>query len=211
MAHDDHIREKAIYLRTQKQMSLNELIEHLHLPRTTIYGWIKDIPLSRPHRQSIGQVKGTAAMRAKYAALRDDAYQQGWEEAPELIKDPTFRDFVVLYMAEGTKRNRNSVEIVNSDPKIVRLAYKWIQKLTHKPLVCRIQYHADHDENELMHYWGEVLEIDPQTIRFLRKSNSNQLSKRQFRSQYGIISINVSDTYLRARLQAWMDFIKTQW
>lgn len=86
-------------------MTLDEIVERLVLPRTTIYEWIKDLPLGKP-RSTAGQVKRVAAMQAKYQRLRDDAYAQGKAEYETLAADPTFRDFVVLYIAEGYKRDR---------------------------------------------------------------------------------------------------------
>lgn len=62
MAHDAHLREKAIYLRTKHNMTLDEIIEHLGLPRTTIYYWIKDIPIPKTQKQTERQILGTKAM-----------------------------------------------------------------------------------------------------------------------------------------------------
>src|SRR5512145_1351785 len=110
MAHRyDHLRDKAIKMRTEQNYTLEEIMECLALPKTTVYYWIKDLPIPWTNKQSEAQRKGTAANQAKCAALRDQAYQRGLAEAPELLQDMTFRDFVVLYMAEGYKRNRNVV------------------------------------------------------------------------------------------------------
>jgi AcrR family transcriptional regulator len=168
-------------------MTLEEIVERLKLPKTTVYYWIKDIPIPRTEKQTIAQRNGTLAMQAKFAALRERAYQQGLAEAPELLKEPTFRDFVVLYMAEGSKR------------------------FTSKDFYYTLQYHAGHDVDELKRYWSNTPGITPEDIKAQRKSNSGKLSGRQFRSQYGLLTVQVSDTYLRARLQAWMDFVKSQW
>jgi hypothetical protein len=51
----------------------------------------------------------------------------------------------------------------------------------------------------------------PALIKELRKSNSHELTGRNFRFIHGLLSINTGDTYFRARLQAWMDFVKGQW
>lgn len=209
----DHLREKAIQLRTQRNMTLDEIVERLALPKTTIYYWIKDIPIPRTERQSEAQRKRGEKNRERFAVLREAAYQQGMAELPELLKDVTFRDFVILYMAEGYKRNRNSIAFVNSDAKMVKLGHYWIKKLTQnqKGIEYYIQCHVDHDEDELKCYWAEVVGINPDQIKIMRKSNSGQLAGRQFRSPYGLLTVRVGDTYLRARLQAWMDFIKSQW
>ena len=56
-------------------------------------------------------------MKAKYKALRDAAYRQGWEEYDELILEPGFRDFVCMYIAEGYKKKPiTTFSIANSDP-----------------------------------------------------------------------------------------------
>lgn len=207
-----HLRQKAIELRTQHQMSLDEIVERLQLPRGTIYYWIKDIPIPRRRpEQNYAQQIGTKAMQAKFAALRQQAYEQGCAEAPEFMQDPTFRDFVVLYMAEGAKRNRNRVSFVNSDPYLVKLAHRWMSHFSRNKLDYYLQYHADHNVEELQEFWGNLLNIQPLQVKPQRKSNSGQLKGRQFRSVYGVLTIETDDTYFRAKLQAWMDFVKTQW
>jgi hypothetical protein len=48
-------------------------------------------------------------------------------------------------------------------------------------------------------------------INLQRKSNSNQLAKRTWRSEFGVLTVCASDTYLRAEMQAWMDWIRDLW
>ena len=93
-------------------------------------------------------------MQAKYKRLRDEAYERGLAEYDELIAIPTFRDFVVLYIAEGTKKNRNAVTICNSDPAIVAMAAGWLSILSVRKLAFSVQYHADQDLDELRRHWG---------------------------------------------------------
>jgi hypothetical protein len=128
-----------------------------------------------------------------------------------LSQDRSFRDFICLYIAEGFKRNRNRVAIGNSDPAVMVLAVEWLRRLTVRPLVFTLQHHADQDVDELRRFWEPVLEIDPGTIRFQRKSNSGQLAGRNWRSAHGVIAVTVNDTLLRARLQAWIDLTRERW
>ncbi|MFN8372333.1 MAG: hypothetical protein U0694_05590 [Anaerolineae bacterium] len=211
MSHDTHLREKAIRLRTDQHMTLEQIVERLQLPKTTVYGWIRHLPIPRTNKQNAAQRKGTHSMQAKYKAQREAAYQQGWAEAPTLLQDATFRDFVVLYMAEGYKRDRNRVSICNSDKLIMQLAQRWLSKLSSRKLVYRIQYHVDQNLDEIKQYWAEAFAIRPEDIGLQRKSNSGKLAGRQFRSVYGVLEISIRDTNLRAKLQSWMDFIKQQW
>jgi hypothetical protein len=45
----------------------------------------------------------------------------------------------------------------------------------------------------------------------MRKSNSNQLAGRTWRSEHGVLTVTTHDTYFRARLQAWVDLLRRRW
>jgi hypothetical protein len=116
-----------------------------------------------------------------------------------------------MYIGEGSKRNRNTVAICNSDPKVMVLADFWMRRFASNPLRYAVQYHADQDLKELTSFWAKMLEIDAAQIRLQRKSNSNQLKARSWRSRWGVLTISSSDTYFRARLQAWIDRTTEEW
>jgi hypothetical protein len=215
MAYPTYLRQRARDLRVTKKLSLDEIAERLALPKTTVYYWIKDLPLGRTRRETgwpdSARRKGNAAMRRKYRLLREDAYERGAAEYDVLINVPTFRDFVALYIAEGYKRCRNVVSIANSDERVIVVAVSWMRRLTNHALTYSVQYHADQNLDEVCAYWGAVLGIDGSTIALQRKSNSNQLKHRTWRSKHGVLTVRVSDTLLRARLQAWIDRIRDDW
>lgn len=215
MAHAPYIRNKARELRISKKLTIDELAERLALPRTTIYYWVKDLPIERSDSggrfPTHGQRLGNRAMQRKYKALRDEAYAQGERSFEKLVVEASFRDFVCLYMAEGYKRNRNVVSIANSDPAIILVAQHWMCRLSERQPCYSIQYHADQKLDELTSFWGSKLGVEPVTIRLQRKSNSNQLAGRTWRSQYGVMSVTCNDTLFRARLGAWMDCLRKSW
>jgi hypothetical protein len=201
MAHPAYLCEKARELRTEK-LSLLEISARLALPKTTIFYWIRDLPnpelkyADTPARAR-SRAKAARSNVARFKALRDAAYRRGWDEYAELSTEPTFRDFVTLFLAEGYKRTRNKVSVANSDPAVLSVCQRWIRRLSGRKLTYSIQYHAD--------------QIHPSLIRLQRKSNSNGLAARTWRSRYGVLTVTCSDTYLRSRMQAWMDCLREQW
>ena len=209
VAYPAYVREKARTLRVEKHLSIDELAERLALPKTTIYYWVRDLPLGRPRREN-GH-PGNRAMCRKYRLLREAAYEQGKLEFPALIGNLSFRDFVCLYMAEGYKRSRNVVSVCNSDPAIVVLCAQWVRHFARNPVVYSVQYHADQEVEGLKRFWAEHLSVRPDEIRLVRKSNSGRLSGRTWRSRYGVLSISAGDTLFRSRLQAWMEGLQEQW
>jgi excisionase family DNA binding protein len=215
MSHPDYLRLKARQLRIERRYTIDELAERLALSRSTIYYWVRDLPIpgSGPGGEFplSARRKGTLAMQRKYRLLREAAYQEGVESFEALSVDPTFRDFVCMYIGEGYKRNRNSVSICNSDPTVVTLGNRWLRRLSSRRPHYAIQYHVDQDLSELQAFWSRTLDVEPEVLRLQRKSNSNQMSGRMWRSQYGVLAVGVSDTLLRARLQAWMDLVRKSW
>jgi hypothetical protein len=215
MTHPAYLREKARQLRTAKQLTIDELADRLALSRSTIYYWVRDLPIpgSNPRGEwpAGAQALGCRAMRTKYRRLREEAYAEGRAMFEDLMHEPTFRDFLCLYMAEGSKRSRNVVALCNSDVEIVKLANRWICRFASNPVTYSIQYHADQDLQELVEFWGAELGIDPESIGLQRKSNSNGLRGRTWRSKYGVLTVRSADTYFRARLQAWIDCLRETW
>jgi transcriptional regulator with XRE-family HTH domain len=210
VAHPKYIRDKARQMRVEKDLTIDEIAERLAISRQTIFYWVKDVPLKKSPRR-IDYEARAVENSLRYKKLRDDAYDEGRRQYDDLVKLPSFRDFVCMYIGEGSKRNRNVVAICNSNPNVMVLADHWIRRFTRNPIRYSIQYHADQNPEELRRMWADLLGIDTDEIRLQRKSNSNQLTGRTWRSRYGVLTISTSDTYFRARLQAWIDRIVAEW
>lgn len=214
MAHPAYLKEKARQLRREKKLTIDELAERLALPRTTIYCWVNDIEIDRkPHATwpESARRKGNGAMQRKYRLLREAAYDEGIEEFFHWDGYPTFREFVCMYIGEGYKRNRNRVSIANSNPAVMKLATYWLRRLSPNLVWFSLQYHEDQDVEELREFWARELGTSPESISLQRKSNSRQMNRRSWRSAHGVLTAGVNDTYLRARLQAWIDLVEGGW
>jgi transcriptional regulator with XRE-family HTH domain len=211
MAHPKYLREKARELRTKKKLTIDELSERLLVSRTTIYYWVRDIPIPYTRDPALAQQRASRTTRKKHRLKREAAYEEGRASYAELAADPTFRDFVNLYIGEGYKRSRNRVALGNSDPSVVALASLWIRRLGANKVTYRLQYHVDQDPAELCQFWSWILNAPIGAFCLQRKSNSNQLTGRIWRSRFGVLSVDCADTMLRARLEAWMDRVKEDW
>jgi hypothetical protein len=197
-------------MRIEKDLTIDEISERLGISRQTIAYWVTDLPLKK-RRSNPGQRLGNQAMQRNYQQRRDDAYARGWAEFDDLVREPSFRDFVCMYIGEGYKRSRHTVSLCNSDPKVVVLADRWIRRFASNPVKYSVQYHADQDIAEIRRFWADLLHIEPAAIRVQRKSNSNQLNGRTWRCLHGVLNVVSNDTLFRARLQAWIDRLGQEW
>ncbi len=125
-----HLKEKARALR-HKGATLTEICEQLALNKSTVHGWIKEIAIPATAQQTEQRRRASQANRRKHAAVREQWYNEAYQQAGEILQDALIRDFVVLYAAEGYKRNRNQVSICNSNLAIMRMAHEHIQRLSH--------------------------------------------------------------------------------
>jgi hypothetical protein len=216
MAYPEYLREKARALRVKRKLSLLEIADRLALPKTTVWYWIRDLPdpeikyRDTPGR-SRARLEQSRRMKAEYQRRRKDAYQRGWDEFAVLAAEPTFTDFVCMYIGEGYKRSRNAVALANSDPRVIRLADYWIRRFARNRVTYQFQYHEDQDPVYLRKFWSFGLGVSPELITYQRKSNSGRLSGRTWRSKFGVLAVRVHDTALRMRLQAWMDRTQDRW
>jgi hypothetical protein len=216
MTHPPYLKAKARELRTKRKMFLDEIAQCLALGKTTVWYWIRDLPDPEikngdtPRRRRAREA-AARSNRARFKAIRDAAYRQGWDEFALLDAEPGFRDFVCMYIGEGYKRNRNVVSIANSDPRVVRLGDYWIRRFSKNTVRYSFSYHADQDPEYLVLFWSSYLGVEQKLIAAKRKSNSGQLSGRQWRSKFGVLSVTAADTQLRARLQGWIDRVQDGW
>jgi hypothetical protein len=216
MAYPDYIRDKARRLRIDRKLPLDEIAERLAIPKGTVYYWIRDLPdpqikyRDTPARAR-ARAKGARLNTERCKMLRETAFRRGVAEYPTLCLEPTFRDFVCMYIGEGYKRSRNVVALSNSDPKVVPLADYWIRRFSKNPVKYQVHFHADQDPVHLVDFWSIGLDVDPRLISVQRKSNSGKLSGRTWQCKHGVLSVRANDTEFRARLQAWMDCTREAW
>jgi hypothetical protein len=206
-------------------LTVDQLAARLALPRSTIYYWVRDLPLrerrgggrgGRGPRGGSARLgrggEGSAVAKRVPRAAQDAAYAEGLSSYEELAAQPTFRDFVCLYITQGDQRDRTRVALTNSDPAVMRLVNRWLWRLTDKSPFLSIHYEPDQSLNELRRFWSETIGAEARTIRVQQGASTGAPPEGpSWRSRHGVLTVTVDDTLLRARLQAWMYRTRESW
>ncbi len=216
MTHSRYLRNMARLLRVERQLSVDQLAARLALPRSTVYYWVRDLPLhgERDEARASAAGEGPGEATGEAEAIRPgqaSAYEQGLSSFDDLAAQPTFRDFVCLYILEGYKRDRERVAVANGDPAVMRLANRWIWRLTDCSPSLSLSCKPDQSIGELRRFWGETIGATADAIRARGARDAEPLHRWGPAPVHGVLTIAVEDRLLRARLQAWMCRLREGW
>jgi hypothetical protein len=218
MAHSRYLRDMTRLLRVERQLTVDQLAQRLALPRSTIYYWVRDLPLpaARGDAGSQAAPTGVAAPPEPNAVAghEESAYEEALRSFDDLAVQPTFRDFLSIYILDGYKRDRTRVALANADPAVMRLVNRWLWRLTDKSPSLSVRCQPDQGVGELRRFWSETVGVQTDAIR-ARRAAEDELSRRSHQwgppPLHGVLTITVEDTLLRARLQAWMRRMRESW
>lgn len=206
----DHLREKAVLLRNNG-ISLTKICKMLNKSKGTVYEWIKNIEVKIHPDYTEMRERASIAMRKKYKTLRDAAYSEGQCIYQQRKNDVSFRDFILIYLTEGFRKTQNSVQVANSNSNIIKVSQHIIKQFTTKKIDYCVQYHIDQNIDVLRKFWSDELKINSSEIKFILKSNSGKMKGRNWNCVNGVMTIRTHDTYFRAKIQAWMDLVESEW
>ncbi len=198
-------------LRVEQQLTVDELAVRLSLPRSTIYYWVRDLPLRGPRSQMRGEGRHRSGVQTVSRANGEAAYEEGLETFDGLLAQPTFRDFVCIYLAQGEHGDRERVALSNSDPAVMRLVSRWLRRLTDRSPFLSLRYAPGQSPNELRRFWGEVTGTEPRAIRLRGTCAEEPGGDPAPAPSHGRLTVAVHDTLLRARLQGWMHRARESW
>jgi hypothetical protein len=213
MAHSNYLRRMARLLRVEQRLTVDQLAARLALPRSTVYYWVRDLPLGE--REGDGEGKGVGiegrASAVASAEAGDAAYEEALRSFDDLAAQPTFRDFVCLYIARGSTRERAKVSLSDSDAAVVRLANRWMLRLSDKSPLLSVRYEPDQSLTELRRFWGGIVGVQARTIRVDEEAALLDDRDVARRARHGVLTVSVEDALLRARLQAWICKTRDSW
>jgi hypothetical protein len=198
--------------------SYSEIILKLHLSKSTVSDWCRDIILTKKQIIHLYESKKSGALKGSYIAAKNkikqriqrtnESYQSGMSEIGHMSKRDKFITGIALYAAEGTKIDKGCC-ISNSDPSIIRFMTEWFHifgGVGKEKFRGAIWLHEGLDENIAKQFWSQITGIPEHHFykTYIAKDKINSKKIRKNKHQYGIFSLYVNNTALLRKIMGWI-------
>lgn len=191
------IKQKAIDLRKQGY-SYNYIIKHVPVTKSTLSDWLHNIPFI-PNKHTIETIGNARIASGKYKHnVKVESLKKAELQAKKDIGDLSDRDIIMLglgvYIGEGGK-TEGITRIINSDPKIIKLAIRWLQVsfgVEMKQLKIRLHLYPDNNEKESIKYWSEYTRVpESQFFKSTIDRRTDKKSKNKWKLPFGTAHMSV--------------------
>ncbi len=159
-------KQKATAMR-RKGMSYSQIKEKIKVSKSTLSGWLSDMPLSEKRIRElradspirIERYRNT--MRAKKEVRLNEVYKKVSHDIGGLSKRDLFLAGLFLYWGEGTKAQNSLVAITNTNPSLIKFFIKWLKLfgVENKDLKVKLHLYSDMNIKESLDFWSKELKI----------------------------------------------------
>ncbi len=105
-----------------------------------------------------------------------------------------------LYWGEGTKRNKDSIRLGNSDPDLINKFIEFLVKICNiqiSKLRFGLQIFSDTDPNKALKFWKNRLNVKSDQFQKVIVTPSRGLGSYKKKSKYGVLTVYYSNKKLR--------------
>lgn len=105
-----------------------------------------------------------------------------------------------LYWGEGTKANKHSVRLGNSDPALLRIFIRFLVELygvNKKDMRFGLQIFNDLDTEEVLNYWINELDVEKTQFYKIHITPSGSLGTYRVKSTHGVVTVYYHNKRLR--------------
>lgn len=215
------LKPKAIELR-EKGYTFSKICDVVgFIPKGTLSNWLRNIELNNRQNKRIrdkmiskgliGRQIGSERNHLLRMERISNIKRIAQKEYNIYIRQEYFLSGLVLYLAEGTKKNER-FEFMNSDFKLVKFMMLWINnfgKIDFDSLRFRLYIHKLYEHEKCKEFWSSMLNIrHDQFLKTIYKPTNRVYKKNP--SYKGCIGLEVSGSELYLKTMAWRDCFYTK-
>lgn len=214
-------KEKAILLRQQGK-TYSEILKEVHVAKSSLSLWFREVQLSNPQKQKItqkridAQRKGALARKEQRILRESTIINDSINEIKTLTKQELMLIGTALYWAEGSKAKPHNtsqgVDFGNSDSKMISIYMEWLRKslkVSDDRITLSLYIHENsrHKIDKIIHHWLKITKLPKSQFKYVYYKTHNPVTKRQVvqESYFGVLRIRVSrSTDLNRKIQGWI-------
>ncbi len=181
--------KRITYLYQNKGYSMLMIAEELGVSFSKVRYWLNKNGTTKRNRSEAGYLAHSNRFNKCSSSIKKKLSKK---EKELLIAG------IMLYWAEGWKKNSTYVSFSNSDARMIRLFLKFLREICgidESRLRVVLHYYKDQDEVKLKRYWSKVanIPINQFSKGFVHKGKTGTYTRK---SDYGTINVRYSDKRL---------------
>ena len=213
-------RKQARELRSMG-FSLREISDRIKCAKSSISGWVRDIPLTLKQIERLELKQDRARAKAanhpnspkqKWAGIRSNLIDLGAKEIPSQYSLLTLKLIgAVLYWAEGYKAGVNMVNFSNSDPNMIALMmhfFRKVCKVPEKKFRGMVHIHPHLNKEKAKKFWSEISGIPIRQFHKTQFGISKASKHKRDTLPLGTFRIVICDTRLLSKIKGWIQGIE---
>ncbi|MCC6475329.1 MAG: hypothetical protein IT514_16480 [Burkholderiales bacterium] len=209
-------KREAIKLR-KAGLPYSDIRKKIGVSKSSLSNWLRGIELSGPNLRTIASnwiARRVATYRDTVKKRISDLEGRRLEEAKRSLNKISKRDLLVaglfLYLGEGTKHDRWSVCITNSNPEVVKFARKWltdIMGVPRKKIRIKVHLYKDMNARKELAYWSKITKIPLTQFRkpYIKKTLRGSVDF--YTHGHGTCNIMADNGPLKQRIMAEIQII----
>ncbi|MBI3305718.1 helix-turn-helix domain-containing protein [Candidatus Nomurabacteria bacterium] len=178
-------KQKAFIMR-QKGMSYSQIKEKLGISKSTLSGWLYNMPLSEERIKELRDFnpirieKYRNTMRIK----RESKNQIAYDYIAKRIGNISDREFLIaglfLYWAEGSKTKAFAIGLTNTNPTMLILFIRWLKffDVPKSKLKVHLHLYSDMNIKKQINFWSKTLDIPVSQFRkpYIKKTTLSSIT-----------------------------------
>ena len=184
-------KAKAIQLR-KKGMSYGQIKNSLGISKSTLSGWLYDLPLSEKRIRELRDHNPMRIERCRNTKLKtrqnrlSNVFENVSKDIGKLSKRECFIAGLFLYWAEGGKTKNCTTVLTNTNPNMIKFFIRWLENLgvDKKKLKVNLHLYSDMNVKKQIDYWSKFLKLNTSQFRkpYIKESKQTNIT---YRNGYG--------------------------
>ena len=198
--------------------SIKEIEKLIGIRRSSISVWVRDISLTavqkrrlagRGHSLEVTERRRQSRL-SNETRLRTQFLHEGFRDIETVKEIDLLMLGIGLYWGEGSKTNRGSIELSNTDPRVIRIHVLFLTSVFKFPMSkihAHVGLHSHLSIKKAERYWSKVSGIPLRQFQKTSMQRSKGGKGERDRLPFGTFTVGVYDTAARIRLEGWIQAV----